>query len=237
MQFLKKPELVYKLLPVLGITLLLLACVVPALTVPTAPTQAPGSVETTIFETAMAARTQTAELLPPTQTATNTPATKKPTFTPLPTSTDVILPPTYTPVVLPSFTLPAGGGGGNGDSTKTPSPNTHNYKGTLACALVGKSPSDGTVFRPKEKFIMRWTVKNTGTAAWKKHTIDYRYLGGDRFHDRRLYDFKYILDPGETYTIELDFRAPKEPGNYETTWVVGLNKGGLCKMTIAIVVK
>jgi hypothetical protein len=238
MQVMKKRMPIYKLLPFLGIAILLLACVVPALSVPTVSTPAPDAVETTIFETAMAARTQTAELLPPTQTATNTPTTKRPTFTPLPTSTDIVLPPTYTPVVLPSVTLPGGGGGGGGsDSTKTPSPNTHNYKGTLACALVGKNPSDGTVFNRREKFVMRWTVKNTGTASWKKHTIDYRYLGGDKFHDRKLYDFKYILDPGETYTIELNFRAPREPGNYETIWVVGLNKGGLCKMTLAIVVR
>ena len=235
MQVLKKRKLAYRLFLSLGIALLLLGCVVPALAVPTVPTSAPDAVETIIFETAMVARTQTAELLPPTQTATNTPATKRPTFTPLPTSTDIVLPPTYTPVVLPSFTLSAGSGGDN--STKTPSPNTHDYTGTLACALVGKNPSDGTVFRPREKFVMHWTVKNTGTASWKLHTIDYRYIGGDRFHERKRYDFKYILDPGETYTIELDFRAPKEPGSYKTTWVVGLNKGGLCKMTIAIVVK
>ena len=100
-----------------------------------------------------------------------------------------------------------------------------------------KALPDGTVFKPQKKFTVRWTVKNTGTAAWRKHTIDYRYIGGDKFHDRAAYDMNFIVDPGETIDIKVDMHAPKQPGSYETTWVVGLNKGGLCKMTLAIVVK
>ena len=110
-------------------------------------------------------------------------------------------------------------------------------KGHWHAEWLRKSPSNGTVFKPRQKFTVHWTIKNTGTAAWRKGTIDYRYLGGDKFHDRARYDMNFVLDPGETIDITVDMHAPKQPGSYETTWVVGLNKGGLCKMTLAIVVK
>ena len=34
----------------------------------------------------------------------------------------------------------------------------------------------------------------------------------------------FILDPGETIDIKVDMHAPKQPGSYETTWIVGTNK-------------
>jgi hypothetical protein len=230
---------IFKLILTLGSTLLLLACVVPALSAPTPQPSAPGAVETIIFETAVAARTQTAELLPPTQAVTSTPTpTKTPTNTPSPTPTILILLPTYTQVVLPTLTLlPGEGGGEAGDKTQTPSPNEHNYKGTKKCAVVGQNPPDGTVFRPRQKFTGRWTIENTGTAAWKKGWFDYQYLGGDKFHDRARYDMNYILDPGDTIDIKVVMHAPKQPGSYETTWIFGSKKNALCKMTLAIVVE
>lgn len=217
----------------------LAACASPVAGRSPVSSPAPGSVETIIFETAGAARTQTAQFLPPTQTLTHTPTpSKTPTQTPLPTSTVLFLFPTKTQVVLPTFTGVSGSGSGGGAKpTETPNPNTHDYRGSLHCALVGQTPRDGTVFRPRKNFTVIWTVKNTGTAAWRKHTIDYRYVGGDKFHDKARYNMNIIVDPGETVEMMVEMHAPKEPGNYETTWAVGLNTGGLCKMTLAIVVK
>ncbi len=232
MKFLKK-DAAHKILLSLGIMLIVLACQVPALSAPSVSSPVPGAVETIIYETAAAAQTQTARVLPPTRTPTKRPtSTASPTKTPPPTSTFLFLFPTNTTVVLP--TLPGTGGG---KRTKTPNPNAHDYEGSLACGVVAKSPSNGTVFNPRQKFTVHWTIKNTGTAAWRKGTIDYRYLGGDKFHDRARYDMNFVLDPGDVIDITVDMHAPKQPGRYETTWVVGLNKGGLCKMTLAIVVK
>lgn len=231
-----KRKSVRSILFLLGIVLIISACGSPVVVGSPVSSPAPGVVETIIFETAAAARTQTAQFLPPTQIITDTPTpSKTPTQTPLPTATVLFLFPTNTQVVLPTFTIASGGGSGR--PTETPNPNTHNYQGTLRCALVGKSPRDGTVFRPRKKFTVVWTVKNTGTAAWRKHIIDYRYIGGDKFHDKARYDMNIIVDPGETVEMAVEMHAPKEPGNYETTWVVGLNTGGLCKMTLAIVVR
>lgn len=239
MEDLIKQKCAQCLVLLLGIVLVISACGSPVVIGSPASAPEPGAVETIIFETAEAARTQTAQFLPPTQTVTNTPTpSKTPTQTPLPTATFLFLFPTNTQVVLPTLTVvSSGGSGGSGKPTETPNPNTHNYQGSLHCALVGKSPRDGTVFRPRNKFTVIWTVKNTGTAAWRKHTIDYRYIGGDKFHDKARYDMNIIVDPGETVEMEVEMHAPKEPGNYETTWVVGLNTGGLCKMSLAIVVK
>jgi len=47
----------------------------------------------------------------------------------------------------------------------------------------------------------------------------------------------FILDPGETIDLKVDMHAPKQPGNYETIWILGTKKNALCKMTLAIVVK
>lgn len=237
MEILIKRKFIRRLILLPGLLLVVSACLSPAMVASPGSSPEAGAVETTIFETAAAARTQTAQFLPPTQTITNTPTpSKTPTETPTPTATVLFLFPTHTKVVLPTLTF-ISSGGGSGRPTQTPNPNTHDYTGTLACALVGKSPRDGTVFRPRNKFTTVWTVKNTGTAAWRKHIIDYRYIGGDKFHDKARYDMNIIVDPGETIDMEVEMYAPKEPGNYETTWVVGLNKGGLCKMSLAIVVR
>jgi hypothetical protein len=239
MEELIKRKCVQRPILLLGIVLIISACGSPVVARPPASTPVPGVVETIIFETAAAARTQTAQFLPPTQTITNTPTpSKTPTQTPLPTSTILFLFPTNTQVVLPTLTIvSSGGSAGSGRPTQTPDPNTHDYRGSLHCALVGQSPRDGTVFGTRKKFTVVWTVKNTGTAAWRKHTIDYRYIGGDKFHDKARYNMNVIVDPGETVEMAVEMHAPKEPGFYETTWVVGLNTGGLCKMSLAIVVR
>lgn len=229
-----KGKFLHTLILLLGIVPLLPACISPVGVRSPDSTPAPGIVETAIFETAAAARTQTSQFLPPTQTMTLTPS-KTPTQTPTPTSTVLFLFPTNTQVVFPTFTIVSASG--SGKPTETPNPNTHDYRGSLRCAVVGQSPPDGSVFRPRNKFTVIWTVKNTGTAAWRKHTIDYRYLGGDKFHDKARYNMNVIVDPGETVEMAVEMYAPKKPGSYETIWVVGLNTGGLCKMTLAIVVK
>ena len=224
----------------LGIALAVSACLAPASVEAPGASPVPGIVETIIYETAAAAQTGTAQSLPPTQTVTSTPtSTKTPTQTPTPTSTVLFLLPTNTQVVLPTLTnaLISGGGSGSGKPTHTPNPNEHDYTGTLRCTLVGQNPPDGEVFRRRQKFTVVWTVKNTGTAAWRKHIIDYRYIGGDKFHDKRRYDMNFIVDPGETIEMEVEMHAPKEPGNYETVWVVGLNTGSMCSMSLSIVVK
>lgn len=226
----------------LGFVLIVTACVAPLSDTAPAPNPQSGNVETIIFETAAAARTQTAFVLPPSETPviTLTPS-KTPTQTPTPTATVLFLFPTGTPVVLSTNTnvsgLTGGMGGGSGSLTATLKPNEHDYSGSLHCALVGQDPPDGTVFRPRKKFTVAWTVKNTGTAAWRKHTIDYRYIGGDKFHDKERYNMNFVVDPGETIEMDLEMYAPKEPGNYETVWAVGLNTGSMCTMTLSIVVK
>lgn len=203
---------------------------------PSVSAPVPDEVETIIVKTAAAAQTQTSEFLPPTKQFTKTAtATRIPSSTPRPTSTILFFAPTKTQ----TFLTPPTGTSETGTPTETPTgtPVIHNYEGKLACALVKRSPSDGTIFSPRNKFTARWTIKNTGTASWKKGLFYYRYLGGDKFHDRGEYDIKTILDPGETIVLNVEMYAPKSAGSYQTTWVVGTDSGGLCKMTLAIVVE
>lgn len=213
----------------LGVALLTFACGIPFNIAPSNSEPNPDLVGTIAAQTAVAAQMKTLEAIPPSQTLIPTStATKTATSIPSPTPTILFIFPTETLVVFPAL---------EDESSEDTGPQEHNYKGTIECALVGKSPRDGTIFLPREKFTVHWTIKNTGTASWKKGWIDYRYLGGDKFHDRSLYDMNWILDPGQTIDLKVPMNAPKQPGSYETTWVVGLSKDGLCKMTLAIIVR
>jgi hypothetical protein len=72
-----KPKYVRSLILLPGIIFILSACLPSVTAESPSSLPEPGAVETIIFETAAAARTQTAQFLPPTQTITNTPTPQK----------------------------------------------------------------------------------------------------------------------------------------------------------------
>ena len=204
---------VRKLFFLFAVLFVLLACELPVLSQPVASNPSSGSIETIVFETAAAAQTQTAILLPPpTHTPTSTrPPTGTPTETPTPTATFVFILPT---------------------STKPFEP----YKAGSNCELVSLTPHR-PVLAPREIFETEWTLKNTGSELWLDKDIDFKHSGGTDMHKNDAYDLPRSIAPDGQVTITVPMFAPKDSGTYTSTWVLVMKKTNLCKVSVTIIVK
>ena len=181
------------------------------------PTLVPGVVDTIVAQTAAAAWTQTAALIPPTRT---------PSFTPLPTKTASVTPsPTETFI----FKL-------NTPTQVKPSATPNSSKAGYACDLVSQSPDDGTVFNANTDFDAHWTVKNIGSKNWSATSVDVIYVSGSKFYKKNAYDLSTSVATGSTYTVAVDMVAPKNSGSYTTHWGLRVNKNVFCAISLNIVV-
>lgn len=212
--------LIPKTLPWLGITLIVLACGVPALPFTSVATPVPGSIETSIVQTVAAAQTQTALFRPPatfTPTETLVPTS---TFTETPTSTATII------FVFPTATR-----------THTATPTDDGLSDEeWDCRLVSRRPANNTTFDPQTDFDARWTVQNTGTRTWNRNNIDYIYYSGTKMHKKAGYDLTENVEPGETVVIIVDMIAPKNDGDYTTTWTLRSGSTEFCRLGLTIIV-
>lgn len=168
-------------------------CGAPA---PTAePTIDANALRTEVAATVLAEVTQTLAARP---TATLTP-TFTPTYTTAPTSTQ--------PAAEPDLTL-------------TPSISGTPDEATLNRAQwVSQSVADDTVFVPGETFTMTWQLKNVGVTAWSAGYL-LRYYSGNNFGAPAEIRLERIVLPNETAEISVPMRAPLQPGNYRTDWVL-----------------
>jgi hypothetical protein len=210
-----------KLLIWIAMLALIMACV-PSLGAPPVPTLDPGAINTAIVQTANAASTQTAAGLPsPTATLTITPT--RPTETPSPTATVTVIftLASPTPMVMPTFT-----GLSNEEIDE-------NY----ACQVTRLSPPNGSTFEPREEFGAFWTVKNIGQKNWDRTIVDYSYSGGSKIHKVSGYDLSANVPVGGSIDLVVDLQAPKDPGSYTTTWMMGAGKKDFCRMMLTIIVK
>ena len=204
---------VRKLILLFTALFVLLACEIPVLSQPAVSEPALGSIETIIFQTAAAAQTQTAILLPPpTNTATFTPPpTGTPTETATPTETFIFILPTSTQPFIP-------------------------YTAGSNCVLIALTPHN-PVLLPREIFETNWTLKNTGDELWLDKDIDFKHSGGTDMHQNDVYDLPKSIGPDEQVTITVPMYAPREPGTYTSTWVLSRKKATLCKVSVTISVK
>ena len=204
---------------------MVLACV-PSLATPLPPVD-PGVINTFIAQTVNAASSQTAAAMPTsTHTATYTP-TPRNTDTPTPTSTSTVIfiLSTPTPLVIPTFTVVSSGGGGGSSSD--------NY----ACQVVSVTPANGTTFGSRADFDAVWRVKNIGQKVWDRSSVDYRYSSGDKIHKVEIYDLSANVPKNGTTDVIVDMVAPKNAGNYSTTWTLNVGNKAFCNMTLRIVVQ
>lgn len=200
---------------------LIMACA-PALATPSVPTVDPGAVGTFIAQTVNAASTQTAASIPtltPSPTATPTQNTETPS--PTPTATVIFILPSSTPIVIPTLTSSGGG---------TSSEN-------FSCQVTRVSPANGTRFDPRDDFDAIWTVRNNGQRNWDRNSIDIVYSSGDRIHKVSGYDLDENVRVGNSIDVGVDMQAPKDPGTYNTTWVMRRGDNTFCTMTLTIVVR
>lgn len=198
---------------------LIMACA-PSLVTPSVPTVDPGAVNTFIAQTVEAASTQTAASIPSlTPTPTITPTVNTPTPLPSATSTVIFILSTPTPLVLPTSTS-----GGT---------SSQNY----SCQVTRVSPANGTAFDPRDDFDAIWTVRNNGQKDWNRNSVDYVYSSGDKIHKVSGYDLDDNVDTGNSIDLGVDMQAPKNSGNYSTTWTMRAGDKTFCTLTLSIRVR
>ncbi|HJS18916.1 MAG TPA: NBR1-Ig-like domain-containing protein [Anaerolineales bacterium] len=147
------------------------------------------------------------------------------TATPLPTATAVdtptAVPPidTATAVPLPT-TVPSGGGGG---TTSKPE---------FSCDSMDRRPRDNTIYKPGDRFDIKWTIFNNGTKPLRAG-LDLKFSHGDKLMADRIVELP-ALDPGEQFVVGFDAVAPDQEGTYVMVYMV---EGPLCYPYTAIVVE
>lgn len=130
--------------------------------------------------------------------------------------TTATLPPTLTPFVVPSVT-----------PTATLIPPRY------SCSAVTKKPKTNEVFNDGADFDIKWTITNTGTAAWYD-AVDIKYYSGSSIANSKRAEIRIPLLPGQSYDVILDATAPKTPGYHFMGWMVD---GGMCFAYVNIYVK
>ena len=84
---------------------------------------------------------------------------------------------------------------------------------------VAQTVQDDTIFAPGQEFNMTWQVKNVGTSTW---TAEYRlrYYSGNPFGATKEVALGKDVKPGETVDINVAMKAPAQPGDYRSDWVL-----------------
>lgn len=223
--------------------LVILGCATPALVTPPPSTSGPGSLETIIAQTALAAQTQTAIVLPPTLTPSAIPSpTKTLTTTPTPTATILFLISTKTNTPIPTGIFAGGSGGtstgggsgsgSDGDGFVKPTATPSEW----ACRVLSKSPARGAIVPAGSSFTAVWTVQNTGTKTWPKKGVDVVYQSGARLnHGKPYYDIPAGVTPGGTVRISVTMEVPKRPKEYSTRWSLMVGKTQFCSVQFVFV--
>jgi hypothetical protein len=223
------------LFSVASIGLLIISCDVSTLAIsqPVIPTQIPGALNFLIAQTAGAAATQTAALIPPTLTPSLTPF---PTFTPPDTDTPT---PTFIFILLIPTSSGSGGGSGSGSGSGLTSGTAGKE---YACTRGSKSPANGTSFNPGQKFTGDWKVKNSGTIDWVITTVDFDFVSGSgsvnfSSPSSTLFDFSSTVAVGSSVTLTVPMKAPASAGSYTSNWTLAASHKTFCTFSWNITVK
>jgi len=193
----------------------LAACAPAQVTTPN-PVDIANQVATSVALTVASQNLDTAEAVPAT---TDTPV---PTATAAVVDTPTAILPTATGFVLvPPTTVPSGGGGGAVVTSKD-----------YSCDIIHQRPFDNTIFKPNEKFDVKWTILNTGTKTMRAG-LDVKYNSGEQMIGVNTVELPQLA-PGDQYALDFDGVAPSKEGTYIMTYIV---EGGLCYPYVAIKVE
>ncbi|MDP1547422.1 MAG: NBR1-Ig-like domain-containing protein [Anaerolineales bacterium] len=141
--------------------------------------------------------------------------TLEPTFEPILIITDTPLPPTFTSTPFP------------------PPPPAQSTSKPYSCFVSTLSPSLYEEIKADSNFEIKWSVKNTGTRAWDSG-VDVKYAGGVQMTNATRVEIPVGLQPGQSYKISLNAKAPKGTGVRQMTWIV---EGQMCYAQVVITVK
>jgi ABC-type amino acid transport substrate-binding protein len=88
-------------------------------------------------------------------------------------------------------------------------------------------------------FNASWTVRNISGMDWRTDSVDYKFIGGTKMHQKDGYDLTQTIKDGESGQISVDMLAPETPGIYGTTWAIVSGSRTLCilYMTVTVIPK
>jgi hypothetical protein len=199
--------------------LLLLAACAPAQVPTPDPEEVAELVSTSVALTVASQNLETAEAEPPPATVTPVPTA---TAAVLDTPTAIPALDTPTAIPLPSATAVSSGGGGGGTTTRP----------EYSCDTIRRRPFDNTIYKPNDRFDIKWTIVNNGTRTLRAG-LDLKFSNGDKLMSDRIVELPE-LEPGEQFQIGFDATAPDKPGTYIMVYLV---EGGLCYPYTAIKVE
>ncbi len=164
-----------------------------------------------------------------------------PSITPFPEITGTIEVPTA--VFSNGTVFPTLAGPQSGDTTLTVIPTFGIPTATLSFSKaddqaqwISNTPPDSATVETHAKFDATFVMKNTGTTTWKT-AYTYRYFAGTLPVEKRSYNFRADVKPGETGTFIIDVVAPSKAGPYniwfKLTNQLGQNFGD---MTLNVIV-
>jgi hypothetical protein len=136
--------------------------------------------------------------------------------TQVPTDVEVVLQVTNTPFVIPTST-----------PTATLAPPKY------SCYAITRKPSTNQVMNGGQDFDIKWTITNTGTAAWYD-AVDIKYYSGVSMATTKRYEIRRALEPGQSFDVVLDAKAPNSKGPHFMAWMV---EGGMCFAYVTVWVK
>jgi len=195
-------------LPIVMVAMIALASCAAPVTPPPIPTMLPTQTATKTFEP-----TWTPDL-----SATRTPG---PTFTP-PFAPGMA---TVTPMLLAT-------------TSPTPSPaSTPTAPVELACKYNWQSPGNYIQYKPNRSFTVGWNVTNTGTAAWDPESVEFTYLSGRNMYQYPLVRLQARVAPGQSVTLSVPMRAPRNSTMYTTTWSLRRRDTYFCPLRVTIYVE
>jgi uncharacterized membrane protein len=117
---------------------------------------------------------------------------------------------------------PVPGTGGGGSATRP----------QYACDVIHQRPFDYSIFKPGDKFDIKWTILNTGTKTMRDG-LDISYNQGPKLTSVSRVELPE-LEPGDQFDLRFDAVAPNKEGSYIMTFIV---EGGLCYPYVAIKVE
>ena len=202
------------MLSTISILFLLAACT-PAQVATPDPVDIANQVATSVALTVAAQNLDTAEAAP---VVTDTPV---PTPTLVVVDTPTLVLPTATPFVIVPPTTVSGGGGGGGSTGRE-----------FSCDIIRRRPFDGSIFKPGDRFDIKWTIVNNGTRTLRAG-LDLKYSIGTRLMPDTIVELPE-LEPGEQFAVGFDAVAPDRAGTYTMAYMV---EGGLCYPATQIVVE
>jgi hypothetical protein len=90
--------------------------------------------------------------------------------------------------------------------------------------FVSETIPDGSVYQPGDTFTKTWVIRNNGTCDW---TTDYRFVfeEGDQMDGPSSMKLDHVVEPGDTYTFEIDLTAPDNNGDYTGVWRIKSDDG------------